>query len=73
MTLMTERNPSVEEIRSPEEGAARDRCARCGGLMVEEACQDFWDAGNATVRRCVQCGDVIDAVILKNRHRMVGR
>jgi hypothetical protein len=49
-------------------GAAR--CLRCGGLMVVEPCTDFWDhtVKNITVRRCVQCGELIDPVILQNRH-----
>ena len=41
-------------------------CGRCGGLMVEEPCVDF------SVRRCVQCGDVVDPVILDNRRRTQG-
>ena len=44
-------------------------CLRCGGLMVVEHYMDFWgDADNVAVRRCVHCGDVIDPVILRNRH-----
>lgn len=47
-----------------------DRCPRCGGLMVAEPCTDFWDdAENLAVRRCVQCGEVIDPIILLNRRR----
>ena len=52
------------------------RCLRCGGLMVAEPCTDFWDnTENLAVRRCVQCGEVIDPVILQNRQRQlpVGR
>ena len=73
--LITEPNPTVKDIRSSQQGGTgRDRCARCGGLMVEEPCTDFWDdAGNATVSRCVQCGEVIDPVILKNRQGTGGR
>lgn len=41
-----------------------DRCPRCGGLMVAEWRQDL--PGN-TAQRCVQCGEVIDPVILQNR------
>lgn len=45
-------------------------CIRCGGIMVNEQCIDlagseggyrFWAS------RCVQCGDLIDPVILRNR------
>jgi uncharacterized Zn finger protein len=43
-----------------------DRCPRCSGLMVAEWCQDLSDH---TAQRCVQCGEVIDPVILQNRRR----
>jgi quercetin dioxygenase-like cupin family protein len=38
-------------------------CARCGGLMVTEQHVDL------SAQRCVQCGEIIDAVILQNRRR----
>ena len=46
------------------------RCWRCRGLMVVESCVDF--TGDARqldclTQRCVQCGEVIDSVILQNR------
>lgn len=41
-----------------------DCCPRCGGLMVAEWCQDLSDY---TVQRCVQCGEIVDPVILRNR------
>jgi hypothetical protein len=41
-----------------------DRCPRCGGLMVAEWCQDLSDY---SAQRCVQCGELIDPVILENR------
>ena len=41
-----------------------DRCLRCSGLMVAEWCQDLSDY---SAQRCVQCGEVIDPVILQNR------
>jgi hypothetical protein len=40
------------------------RCSRCSGLMVLEPCFDFF------AWRCVQCGDMIDPVILQNRQRL---
>lgn len=46
------------------------RCWRCRGLMVVESCFDFAsDTGqlDCLTRRCVQCGEVIDPVILQNR------
>ena len=42
--------------------ATATRCSRCDGLMVIEQRGDF------PVRRCVQCGDITDEVILRNRH-----
>jgi hypothetical protein len=46
------------------------RCSRCGGLLVAEPCTDFWDdVENLAVRRCVQCGALVDQVILQNRQR----
>ncbi len=45
-------------------------CQRCGGFLVDEVCMDL---GNSTgeldclTKRCVQCGDLVDPVILRNR------
>jgi hypothetical protein len=41
-----------------------DRCPRCSGLMVAEWCSDLSDH---CAQRCVQCGEVIDPVIMLNR------
>jgi hypothetical protein len=41
-----------------------DRCPRCSGLMVAEWCEDLSDY---RAQRCVQCGEVVDPVILHNR------
>jgi RNase P subunit RPR2 len=46
------------------------RCSRCRGFMVIE--QGFnsmlgTSEANVLLRRCVQCGEIIDPVILKNR------
>lgn len=49
-------------------GAAK--CARCDGLMVIEQGFDGMDSTGHVdfmARRCVQCGEVIDPVILQNR------
>ncbi len=46
------------------------RCSRCGGLLVPEQCFDLLsDNGHLDfpAKRCVQCGDLVDPVILKNR------
>src|SRR5688500_12378012 len=48
-------------------------CPRCGGLMVSDFCMDLMNStGEPEVpaKRCVQCGEVVDAVIQSNRQRM---
>lgn len=48
----------------------RTDCERCGGLMVWEHCEDLRDDTGQIcfdARRCVQCGNVLDAVIERNR------
>jgi hypothetical protein len=58
------------DTTSWKEGVSPVKCLRCGGLLVPEPCTDFWDdAGNLAVRRCVQCGELVDQVILQNRQR----
>jgi len=45
-------------------------CARCGGLMVNDFCMDVLNnlgESKFAAKRCVQCGEVIDPVILQNR------
>lgn len=45
-------------------------CKRCGGLMLKEGLFDlFDDTGHMRrwARRCVQCGDIVDSLILKRR------
>lgn len=46
------------------------RCKRCSGFMGYEMCLDLEsDSGYSTcwVLRCIQCGDMIDETILRNR------
>jgi hypothetical protein len=45
-------------------------CARCGGLMVTDFCMDLLFCIGETefaAKRCVQCGEIVDPVILRNR------
>ena len=45
-------------------------CPRCGGLMVQDFCLDvLGNMGESefAAKRCVQCGEVVDSVILLNR------
>lgn len=50
-----------------------DQCNRCGGLLVNEHCTDLFDNTGQMdfpALRCVQCGEVVDVVILLNRLRV---
>ena len=50
-------------------------CSRCMGLMViEQGFDSMLGSSEADVlfRRCVQCGEVIDPVILQNRRSQPG-
>jgi hypothetical protein len=52
------------------------QCVRCGGLMVAEQCFDLLsDNGHLDflAQRCVQCGELIDPVILRNRRLRLQR
>jgi len=45
-------------------------CLRCGGFMVNEVSMDLMSSTgelDCVTRRCVQCGDIVDPVILRNR------
>ena len=45
-------------------------CTRCGGLLIGDGLFDqFDDTGHTRqwARRCVQCGDIVDPLILKRR------
>jgi hypothetical protein len=45
-------------------------CTRCGGLMVTDFFMDLLFCIGETefaAKRCVQCGEVVDSVILLNR------
>ena len=45
-------------------------CMRCGGLMVNDFCMDVLNSVGESrfdAKRCVQCGEVVDPMILENR------
>jgi hypothetical protein len=46
-------------------------CPRCGGFLVDERCLDLYD-GRIVRRldRCIQCGNLEDALLLQNRVRI---
>lgn len=53
--------------------ASRSNCDRCGGLLVADQYVDLLDDQghlSCSAMRCVQCGDILDPVILKNRRRV---
>jgi dissimilatory sulfite reductase (desulfoviridin) alpha/beta subunit len=46
------------------------KCTRCGGLMVNSFYLDLLNSTGEmeiAAKRCVQCGEVVDSVILLNR------
>ena len=50
--------------------STRNSCARCSGHMTHEMCIDLEsDTGQSIfwVLRCIQCGDMVDEVIMRNR------
>ena len=45
-------------------------CTRCGGLMVNDSYMDLLNnvgESKFSAKRCVQCGEDVDPVILRNR------
>ena len=50
--------------------STQQSCTRCRGYLASEVCIDLEsDNGESAFRalRCVQCGDIVDEVILQNR------
>ena len=50
--------------------STQQSCRRCSGYMAHEMCTDLEsDSGYSIfwVHRCIQCGDMVDEVILRNR------
>jgi hypothetical protein len=56
-------------VRSWARIQSTERCPRCSGLMVAEWYQDLSDY---IAQRCVQCGEIVDPVILRNRGALQG-
>lgn len=59
-----------KQLKGRERPADSIRCSRCSGFMIVEESFDFIvgaDHRDFLVRRCVQCGEVVDPVILQNR------
>ncbi len=50
--------------------STQQSCRRCSGYVIHELCMDLnSDSGYSTfwAHRCIQCGDMVDEVILRNR------
>jgi hypothetical protein len=61
---------AMMEGLAEKELSSTTRCSRCTGLMVVEQGFDSMLGTSEThglLRRCVQCGEIIDPVILRNR------
>ena len=62
----------TEDYSAPQQTSA-DRltsCMRCDGLLTKEFCFDLHDETGENwfwALRCLQCGEVIDPVIVRNR------
>jgi ribosomal protein S27AE len=68
-----EKKARISEILSQSDFSAvllQSICPRCGGFMVNEVSMDLWNSTSeleCATKRCVQCGDILDPVILRNR------
>ena len=73
MATAFKEKPRAEQFRNhtvPPAVQHESMCTRCGGLMVDDFCMDvLGNIGEAefAAKRCVQCGEVVDSVILRNR------
>lgn len=67
-TAIDSKAPNTMTRQSPH--LPTSACHRCGGLFIRESLFDLYDETGQMRRwalRCVQCGDVVDSLILKNR------
>lgn len=63
-------NLKESDLTHWREFVSRAHCSRCGGLMVTEQCFDLLDDSGHLyflAQRCIQCGELVDPVILQNR------
>lgn len=72
MALIKEHSNHQMEVRGRDlDGRLLTQCSRCGGFLVSSYCVSP-DEGTTEfqihVWKCLQCGDLFDATILKNRH-----
>ena len=74
-TALVSETQSERKSNAIETTVDQSSCSRCGGLLVREVCMDLFNpTGELEVftRRCVQCGVIIDPVILANRALVSG-
>jgi hypothetical protein len=60
----------IQNQSSLSSALLQSTCVRCGGLMVNEISMDLMNSTSeleCATKRCVQCGDILDPVILRNR------
>lgn len=68
-----EQKETVSQIKSRSalsSALLHTSCLRCGGFMVKEVSADLLNSAGeleCVTTRCVQCGDILDPVILRNR------
>ncbi|MDN5941499.1 MAG: hypothetical protein L0H94_06425 [Nitrospira sp.] len=67
----TGRRNAIQPLPASEQFSTRS-CVRCEGLLVSEWSYDLQNPDNHNVEtlRCVQCGNLIDPIILQNQVRM---
>lgn len=68
-TITGPTNPHNEHLKFEIENS--DRCHRCGGFMAREYCFDLLDETGHNgfwALRCMQCGEILDPLILQNRN-----
>ena len=64
------RYPALVADRTSAPRFSSERCARCGGFLVSEWCEDLYDVGgrmDSKMLRSVQCGHREDPLIIHNR------
>ena len=70
MNSMNRMLPQITRVTTKANPSAQQSCWRCSGYMTHELCTDLEsDSGYSTfwAMRCVQCGNIVDEVILRNR------
>ncbi len=67
------RIPQTAHHAGLNDNSHQHSCFRCGGFLVSEYCFDLLETGDIDICtwRCLQCGDLVDSVILQNRNSHV--